>query len=206
MLPWSVIPSAGCPSPTALATSSSRRAAPSSIENSVWTWRWVNESVIELQRCDSSDVTSQLPLEDLAGGVARQLVEERHGLRHLEVRQVLAHVRPSLGLGEPGAGLLDDECREHLAELGVGHADHGGLVDLRVEVEQLLHLGGEQVLAAGDDHVVVTPIDEQVAVGVEVADVARRQQAAALLLVAAVGVALEPGAVADEDPPRHARR
>ena len=44
MLPWSVIPSAGWPSPTALATSSSRRAAPSSIENSVCTWRWVNES------------------------------------------------------------------------------------------------------------------------------------------------------------------
>src|SRR3954471_19273907 len=44
MLPWSVIPIAGCPSATALATISSRRAAPSSIENSVWTWRWVNES------------------------------------------------------------------------------------------------------------------------------------------------------------------
>src|SRR3954469_25504999 len=38
------MPSAGCPSATALATISSRRAAPSSIENSVWTWRWVNES------------------------------------------------------------------------------------------------------------------------------------------------------------------
>jgi hypothetical protein len=29
-----------------LATSSSSRAAPSSMENSVWTWRWVNESAI----------------------------------------------------------------------------------------------------------------------------------------------------------------
>ena len=45
MLPWSVMPIAGWPSATALATSSSSRAAPSSIENSVWTWRWVNESV-----------------------------------------------------------------------------------------------------------------------------------------------------------------
>src|SRR3954462_7416357 len=64
MLPWSVIPSAGWPSPTALATSSSRRAAPSSMENSVWTWRWVNDSAIgdpaELHRCDSGDVTSPL--------------------------------------------------------------------------------------------------------------------------------------------------
>ena len=44
MLPWSVIPSAGCPSAAAAATSSSTREAPSSIEYSVWTWRCVNES------------------------------------------------------------------------------------------------------------------------------------------------------------------
>ena len=41
MLPWSVMPMAGWPSATAAATTSSIRAAPSSIENSVWTWRWV---------------------------------------------------------------------------------------------------------------------------------------------------------------------
>ena len=40
MLPWSVMPSAGCPSAAASATSSSTREAPSSIENSVWVWRW----------------------------------------------------------------------------------------------------------------------------------------------------------------------
>jgi hypothetical protein len=45
MLPWSVMPIAGWPSAAAAATSSSRRAAPSSIENSVWTCRWVNESI-----------------------------------------------------------------------------------------------------------------------------------------------------------------
>ena len=77
---------------------------------------------------------------------------------------------------------LDDERGQHLAELGVGHADDGGLVDLRVVVEQLLDLGREHVLAAGHDHVVVAAVDEQVAVGVEVAHVARRQQAALLLL------------------------
>src|SRR5580704_8639314 len=42
MLPWSVIPTAGCPSATALATTSWIRAAPSSIENSVWASRWTN--------------------------------------------------------------------------------------------------------------------------------------------------------------------
>jgi hypothetical protein len=35
MLPWSVMPMAGCPSAAAAATTSATRAAPSSIENSV---------------------------------------------------------------------------------------------------------------------------------------------------------------------------
>ena len=44
MLPWSVMPTAGCPSAAAFATTSVMRAAPSSIENSVWRWRWVNDA------------------------------------------------------------------------------------------------------------------------------------------------------------------
>ena len=44
MLPWSVMPMAGCPSAAAAATTSATRAAPSSIEYSVCTWRWVKLS------------------------------------------------------------------------------------------------------------------------------------------------------------------
>ena len=44
MLPWSVMPTAGCPSAAAAATTSPIRDAPSSIEYSVWRWRWTNES------------------------------------------------------------------------------------------------------------------------------------------------------------------
>ena len=49
MLPWSVIPSAGWPSATAASTRSSTRAAPSSIENSVWVCRWVNDPVAAIE-------------------------------------------------------------------------------------------------------------------------------------------------------------
>ena len=45
MLPWSVIPRAGWPSATAACTRSFTRAAPSSIENSVWVCRCVNDRV-----------------------------------------------------------------------------------------------------------------------------------------------------------------
>jgi hypothetical protein len=42
MLPWSVMPSAGWPSATAACTRSLTRAAPSSMENSVWVCRCVH--------------------------------------------------------------------------------------------------------------------------------------------------------------------
>ena len=43
MFPWSVMPRAGWPSATAAATKSPTRAAPSSMENSVWVCRCVND-------------------------------------------------------------------------------------------------------------------------------------------------------------------
>ena len=49
MFPWSVIPIAGWPSAAAAATTSPIRDAPSSIEYSVWTWRWVNDFATDLQ-------------------------------------------------------------------------------------------------------------------------------------------------------------
>ena len=71
--------------------------------------------------------------------------------------------------------------------------------------QQLLDLGREHVLAAGHDHVVVAAVDEQAAVGVEVPEVAARQQPVDLLLAATAGVAVEAGAAADEDAPDDAR-
>ena len=64
-----------------------------------------------------------------------------------------------------------------LAELVVVDADDRDLVDRRVVGEQVLDLAREDVLAAGDDHLVVAAVDEQPAVAVEVPDVARRHQA-----------------------------
>jgi len=44
MLPWSVMARAGWPSAFAAATASPTRAAPSSIENSVWLCRWTKDT------------------------------------------------------------------------------------------------------------------------------------------------------------------
>src|SRR5205085_11918995 len=65
--------------------------------------------------------------------------------------------------------------------------------------QQLLDLTREQVLPAGDDHVVVAPIDEQPPIGVEVPDVPSAHQAVDRLLRTAARVTVELEAVADED-------
>src|SRR4029077_18569898 len=63
-----------------------------------------------------------------------------------------------------------------------------------------LDLAREDVLAAGDDHLVVAAVDEEAPAGVEVAGVAAAEKAADRLFAAAPRVALEGHLVADEDP------
>ena len=77
MLPWSVIPRAGWPSCAAAATTSPMRAAPSSIEYSVWTWRCVKLSATAPASSPSSTGRPQ---------VHPQAVDELHGC-HLTVAE-----------------------------------------------------------------------------------------------------------------------
>ena len=70
-----------------------------------------------------------------------------------------------------------DVQHRHLAVGGIGASDHGGLGDLRQLVDDDLDFPGIDVLAAADDHV-LGPVDQdQVAVVVEVTDVAGVQPA-----------------------------
>src|SRR4029077_10035109 len=75
------------------------------------------------------------------------------------------------------------------------HVDHRLVVS-----EQILDLTREDVLAAGDDHLVVAAIDEEATTGVEMADVATAEQPVDRLFAAASSIALEGHLVADEDP------
>src|SRR5260221_95101 len=74
MLPWSVMPTAGWPSAAAAAMTSPIRAAPSSIENSVWRWRWTKESLIAFCACPQpvdnvvENDTAVVPLSAEYGG------------------------------------------------------------------------------------------------------------------------------------------
>src|ERR1041384_1002496 len=109
---------------------------------------------------------AQLALEDLAGRVARQLGDERDPPRPLEVGQAGAAELDDLGLGDGVAVAHDDECVQRLAPLRVGHADHRGVDDRGVAVEEVLDLARVDVDAAGDHHVVLARLEVVVAVGV----------------------------------------
>src|SRR5690606_8338266 len=99
---------------------------------------------------------AQLALLHLARLGARQLRDEVDRARALVVRDVIAAEADQL-LGELGAGLVAGG-RHHdglhlLAEIVVGHADHGDVVHLRVRDEVALGLLRVDVHAARDDHV-----------------------------------------------------
>ena len=74
-----------------------------------------------------------------------------------------------------GAGLEHDDGDGALAPALVGNADDGGVLHLRQLVDDALHLRGGDVLAAGDDHVLLAVGEIEEAVLVHVADVAAAQ-------------------------------
>jgi hypothetical protein len=96
---------------------------------------------------------------------------------HLEAREVLANVRAHAVGVEVGVGLEHDEGSQALPVLVIVDADDRDVGDLGMIGQEVLDLAREDVLPAGDDHLVVTPGDEQPALLVDVADIAGREQA-----------------------------
>jgi hypothetical protein len=66
----------------------------------------------------------------------------------------------------------DDEGLDRFAPLRIGHADHGRLGHRRMRAQRLLHFPRIDVLAAGDDHVLLAIGDEDEAMVIEDAKIA----------------------------------
>ena len=77
------------------------------------------------------------------------------------------------------ARLRLDDGHHDLAPLVVGHADHADVADRGMAEQHRLDLGRIDVHAAGDDEVGAAVGEEEVAVVVDVADVAEREVVAA---------------------------
>uniref|UniRef100_A0A0N4ZL17 PE-PGRS family protein n=1 Tax=Parastrongyloides trichosuri TaxID=131310 RepID=A0A0N4ZL17_PARTI len=118
----------------------------------------------------------QLALVQLARGVAREVRLEGHRLGRLDRPQTRPHEAADSGLHLVGRLSLIhqfDDSHGHLAELVVRHADDGGVLDGFMLQQDGLDLLRIQVHPAGNDGEVATVGQVQIAVGVDVADVAK---------------------------------
>src|SRR5712691_1576361 len=108
---------------------------------------------------------AKLALDELARGVARQRVVEGHLARDLVAGHVLAAEGDDLFGRDRGARLELDRGMDALAPLLVGNAEDGGVEDLRMPVERILHLGRVDIDARRDDHVALPVADVIEALG-----------------------------------------
>src|ERR1700688_225637 len=100
-----------------------------------------------------TEILAQGRLVDLAGGVARQGIDEFYQVRTLEAREVGRAVRMDLRLGKAVPRFHSHDSHAGFAPLFAGHADHGGLRDRGELVQYVLDLGRIDVFAAGNVHV-----------------------------------------------------
>src|SRR3954454_11438391 len=147
----------------------------------------------------------ELTLQDLTRRVTRKFVEKDNLARNLVFREVLLDVALQVVLADFLAVLRYHEDHQALTEILVVDADRRRLLHRLVVGKQVLDLAREDVLTTGDDHLIVSSVDEEAPVLVEVANIAGGEQLAELLLVPAARVALERQLIADEDPAGVAR-
>src|SRR5205807_1382914 len=115
----------------------------------------------------------EVALVDLADVVGGQgFGAQPPGGGDLEVGEVPGGEGAQLGHGHRAVGGHHHGGGHDLAEVGVRPTTDSNLLNLGVLEEHVLHVGGGDVLAAPDDEVLQPAGDEQVAVGVEVAEVA----------------------------------
>ena len=106
----------------------------------------------------------------LAGLRPRQLVQEMHAVRDLEIRQQLSTALLHPGRRRLGAGPNDGNL-DYLAEHVVRHGKGRALLHAFHVVDDLLDLPGKNILPADIDHVLAPADDVDVASLVEGAQV-----------------------------------
>src|ERR1019366_5021435 len=109
----------------------------------------------------------ELRLQDLACGVAGELVDDLDAPRHLVVRQRAGTVLSELVSRRRRPGREHDHGGHVLAQHWVRDSHHGGLDDVGMLEQHGLDVAGVDVVATPDDDVLLPPDDVEVAVLVE---------------------------------------
>src|SRR5437879_7436787 len=100
-----------------------------------------DDDFVGTDRVRRNEIPAQCRLVDLAGGVARQGIDEFYHARPLEARQIGFAMRVNLRLGEAVAWLHRDDGHADLAPLLAGNADHRGFGDRGELVQHVLDFG-----------------------------------------------------------------
>src|SRR5262249_42153206 len=104
---------------------------------------------------------AHLELLDLSGHGHRELVDELPVPRDLVAADPATAVRGQVVAGKRRALAESHPCHDLFAVLFTGHSEHLDVGDVRVAVEELLHLARVDVFATADDHVFDPPHDVQ---------------------------------------------
>ena len=136
---------------------------------------------------------AELALEDFAGRVAGQGVEEDEVARDLGSAEALAAPELERSVVDGAAGPLHDEGANALAPLRIFDAHDRDLRDVGVGFEHALDLGGVHVDAPRDDHVALATLDEEAAVAVASREVADAEEAVLHALTRRLGVVVVAG-------------
>src|SRR5688500_16703668 len=120
---------------------------------------------------------AQLALEELAHGVAGQLRQHLEALGALVGVEVATRKFQQLCRRGAGAGPELAECLDLLAEFRIWNADDGCIEHRGMLEQHRLDLSRVDVDAAGDDHVLEPVGDVEIAVAVQIADIADSEEA-----------------------------
>src|SRR5216117_1435228 len=122
---------------------------------------------------------AQAPLENLAGILARQLGLDFDVFWHLVVGERGFQLRADVSDIQRHACLRFHHRHQRFAEFLVGNAEHRAVVDTGDRVQGGLDFGGIDVDPARDHHVALAITDEDIAVLVDIADIAGGDEAVA---------------------------
>src|SRR5580704_18613715 len=120
-------------------------------------------------RLPLGDLLAQDVPTQLAGWRHRQLVHLDQHLGQLVVRHLALEEGDHLGERQMMPRLRDHAQAIALAEPGVRDADHGGMQDLGMGVEDLLDLAGKELLAAAIDDLLAPADDLDIGLVIDIA-------------------------------------
>src|SRR3954468_8252767 len=159
-----------------------------SFSSRIFSWPMFLPSLMDALRMIAPLALAQGELLHLAGGRLRER-PELDLLRCLEVGKHGLAVRDDLLGRRVLARGEGDERLRYLAPLLVRHGDHGGFEHRRMAHHRLLDLDGADVLAAGDDDVLLAVAQLDGAVGMAHAEIAAVEPASVEGLRGGIGIA-----------------